>query len=127
MTDAPETEGSLAAEFQNLGKNLKDALRAAWEGEDRKKLHQEIETGLMALGKALNEAATEFSESPTGQRLKAESEELRERLRSGEIASRTRDELLALLRRINAELEKAAAPTAAGGETSPADVRSGQS
>ena len=35
MPDNPNPENDLTAEFQRLGENLRSALRAAWESEER--------------------------------------------------------------------------------------------
>jgi hypothetical protein len=108
----------VAAEFSALGKNLMTLLQSAWESEERRKLQGEIEAGLTELGNTLNQAVTDFRESPTGQRLKEEAEGLRTRVRSGEVETEIREELLVVLRRINLELEKATTPRKQG-ETPP--------
>ena len=109
--DATRKPGEdVAAEFSALGKNLMTLLQSAWESEERIKLQNEIETGLAELGKTLNQAVSEFKESPTGNRLRQEAEGLRERVRSGEVETQIRDDLLSVLRKINLELEKATGP-----------------
>ncbi len=108
--ERPESEtpaNDVVTELHELGKNLRQALRDAWESEERKKLQGEIETGLSDLGKMLSQAASEFAESPTGQGLKADVEDLHERIRSGEVEAKVRSDLLAALRTVNAELKKA--------------------
>lgn len=106
--NAPESE--VAQEFRRLGENLQDILRTAWESPERKKLQSEIKVGLAELETSLNKAATEFRESPTGQRLKTEVENLGERVRSGEVEGRLRTDLLSLLRQLNIRLEEASEP-----------------
>jgi HD-GYP domain-containing protein (c-di-GMP phosphodiesterase class II) len=110
-TGAPEdaSQSDVTSEFRQLGRNLKEILQATWESEERRKLQQEIETGLSELGRSLNQTVAEFKESPTGQRIKSEAEDLRGRIRSGELEAELREELLSILRRVNTELEKAAA------------------
>ena len=102
--DTPTPENELADELRNLGHNLKGILQAAWESEERRKLQNEIQAGLAELQKTV----ADFSASPSGQRLKFEMQDLGERVRSGQVESQLRDDLLAALRTINAELEKAA-------------------
>lgn len=105
---APESE--VAQEFRRFGDNLEDILRTAWESPERKKLQSEIKAGLAELEISVNKAATEFRESPTGQRLQTEVKNLGERVRSGEVESRLRTDLLSLLRQLNIRLEEAAEP-----------------
>ena len=109
-TTPPKSESNsddLAAEFRNLGNNLKEILQSAWESEERKKLQQEIEVGLADLGKSLDNTVEEFKVSPAGQRLKTEVQDLHQRVRSGKVETELRENLLSVLRKVNSELEKA--------------------
>ncbi len=112
-TGTPPRPGEVAEELRNLGKNLKDILVAMWESEERKRVQDEIEKGLNDLGSTLNEAAAEFNQSPTGQRIKSDVEDLRQRMRNGEMEATLRSELLNALRMANEELGKANARRAA--------------
>ncbi len=106
MNDNLPPEESLADEFRNLGKNLADALRAGWESPERKRLQQEIESGLTDLGATLKREVDNFASSPTGQQLKTDVEQLHERVRSGETQEKVRQELLNALKTANAELQR---------------------
>jgi hypothetical protein len=99
--------GDLVAELQELGRNLKDILQTAWESQERKKLQSEIESGLSQLGDSLNQAVDEFKESPAGQRVKSDAENLRAKIKTGEVENEIREDLLSVLRTMNAELQKA--------------------
>ena len=99
--------GDLAAELQELGRNLKDILQTAWESQERKKLQSEIESGLTQLGDSLNQAVGEFKESPAGQRMKAGAENLGTKIKTGEVENEIREDLLSVLRTVNSELQKA--------------------
>jgi succinate dehydrogenase/fumarate reductase flavoprotein subunit len=107
MTENPSPEDNLAEEFRQIAKNLSEVLRGAWESPERKKLQQEIANGLSDLSDLMRSEAEHIRESPTGQRVKADVEELHERIRSREIESRVRQDLLAALRSINNQLRKA--------------------
>lgn len=112
MTDQQSTQNKpqgsdIADELRELGLKLKEILRTAWESPERKKVQQEIESGLTELGDTLNKAVNEFSESPTGQTLKADMEDFSQRVRSGQVESQVRDEILKALRLVNDELRKA--------------------
>jgi hypothetical protein len=112
MTDQNENEtqaSSVGDELRALGENLVAALREAWGSPERQKLQDEIETGLVDLGSSLKQAVTDFETSPTGQKMKADVEDLGERVRSGEVEGKIRSELLQALQTVNNELEKIAA------------------
>jgi len=103
---SPES-GDIAAELRELGRNLAEALRSAWESEERKRIQMEIETGLVEIGTTLNQAAKDFSDSPTGQTIKSDLKGIQERIQNGEVETKLRADLLSALRTANAELKKA--------------------
>lgn len=107
MTEDKQSEYNLSDEFRNLGHNLMNVMRAAWDNPEREKLQQEIEAGLEELTSTVKEEVDHFNQSPTGQRIKSDIGELQERVKSGEIETKVRDDLLNALRTINAELENA--------------------
>jgi len=94
-------------QLNELGKNLREALRTAWESDERRKLQLDIEDGLANLRDSLNEAAKEFSNSQTGQNLKEDVKDLHERWQTGEVGSKVRSEVAEALRTVNKELQKA--------------------
>ena len=108
MDDKPSSEESLADEIYNLGQNLIKTLHAAWESPERKKLQQEIETGLSELAQTLQQEADTFAESPTGQRMKSDLDELRQKVRNSEAEAKIRSELLQAFKVVNTELQKVA-------------------
>jgi hypothetical protein len=110
MSDTPDpkenfTADDLASEFHQLGDNLKKFFTSAWESEQRKNLQNEISEGLAELGDSLKQTAEEIQESETGQRIKTEAEDLRDRVRSGQVESKIRSDLRSVLRKLNKELE----------------------
>lgn len=109
MTETQKPENQLAEEFRNLGQNLINTLQSAWETPERKKLQQDLEVCLTELASTIKQETEAFSESPTGQRLKADAEQIREKVESGEAETRLREGLVQALRSVNAELEKASA------------------
>jgi len=98
----------LLDELHNLGKNLKELLQSVWEKEERKKAQKEIETGLNELARTFSQAANEFSQSPTGQTLKADLQDLNQRIQTGEVEAKVRTEVVSALRAANEGLRKAA-------------------
>jgi phenylalanyl-tRNA synthetase alpha subunit len=107
---AEESAENLASEFQNLGDNLKRFFVNAWESEQRKTIQAEIEAGLSDLGDTLKQTAEEIQDSETGQRLKTEAIDFRDRVRDGEVEQKVRSDLTKFLQKLNKELEKAIPP-----------------
>ena len=107
MSEAQNPQDDIRIEFRRLGRNLIEALRNAWENAERQKLQREIEEGLSEFADAMKEEAKKFEESQTGQQLKSELSDLKERLHNGEVQETVREEILKALRVINLELDKA--------------------
>jgi uncharacterized coiled-coil DUF342 family protein len=120
MESRPGPEGDLGEEFRKLGVNLRDAFQEAWDSEERKRLQHEVEEGLADVMATLKEAAHDLASGPTGQRIKADLQDLGQRVQTGELEARVRQELIRALRAVNAELEKA---TGAGEPEDPAAER----
>ena len=76
------SEGNLTDEFRTLGRNLLNTLHAAWDRPERKNLQQEIENGLSELMDTLKSEAGNVASSPTGQKVKMEAEDLRQRVQN---------------------------------------------
>jgi DNA topoisomerase VI subunit B len=104
-TDEPKS-GDILEELRELGRNLGALVQSIWESEERKKVQTEIETGLRDVSKSLQELAN----SETGQTIKADLNELNERLRTGEMQEKVRSEVLSALRMANDGLKKASGP-----------------
>lgn len=122
MSEQPEPQeesisGDLASEFQELGNNLKNIFVNAWESEQRKNLQQELEDGFSELGDSLKQTAEEIHDSDAGQRVKAEAEELRDRVRSGEVETKIREDILSVLHKVNSELGRITQPEPSTDET----------
>ena len=106
MTDKQPPEENLAEEFQNLGKNLVEVLRNAWEHPERKRLQEEVVEGLTELGTTLKREADNFANSGPGQQLKTNMEEIGARIRSTDTQAKVRREMISALQTANQELQK---------------------
>lgn len=101
-------EQEIHSEFRRLGDNLKAVFQGAWQSEERVQLQKDLESGLAELGESIRELLEDLETSGTGQRLKADVEDLRERVESGELEQKARAELQHALALANQELEKLA-------------------
>jgi len=106
MAEKEKPEENLGEEFQNLGMNLLNALRTAWDNPDRKRMQDRMVQGLNDLGITLKHEAETFSGSSAGKQIKSEFENFGERLQNSEVQEKIRQELLNALRTANFELEK---------------------
>lgn len=100
------SDDTISDDFKRLGENLSEMLRAAWDRPERKAVKADIEHGLNEVGTALNQAISDFSASETGQKVKTEVEEIKSRVRSGEVEESLRSDVKSALKAVNDELEK---------------------
>jgi hypothetical protein len=100
----PNPQPDLTSQFRELGENIKNFFHSAWESEESQKFRQELENGLNELGRATNEAVEEFKTSETGQKLKAEADDFINRVETGQVEQKARDEISKALNFINSEL-----------------------
>lgn len=107
MTQESNPQPDLTSQFRELGDNLKNIMQTAWQSEEAQILRQDIKTGLSELGQVANDTVDEFNASEAGQRLKNEAQELKDRVKSGEVESRARQEISKALNMLNTELQKA--------------------
>jgi ElaB/YqjD/DUF883 family membrane-anchored ribosome-binding protein len=118
--DNPSTNENISDQLNELGKNLRQVLEAAWQSDERKKLQSEIEDGLNSLKTSLSQAAQDFASTPTGKTITEDVKDFQERWRSGEVSSKARSEISEALQKVNDELQKAARKNAP-----PADKKDG--
>ena len=116
MPTDEKRDDNLQAELNALGENLQRVIRNVWESDERKQLQADVEQGLEGTLRHLRQELKEFQESETADRLKADLGSVERELRSGETASRVRQEILDVLQRLNAELGQATRPTSEADE-----------
>ena len=104
MSDNPRDDERLTEEFRSLGKNLFGILQAAWDHPERKRMQNEIENGLRDLSLSLQQEAENFSKSPTGEKIKAEIDDIGTRISTGETKSKIYEDLISALKVANTEL-----------------------
>ena len=100
----PNPQPDITSQFRELGENIKNFFHSAWESEESQNFRQELENGLNELGRATNEAVDEFKTSETGQKFKAEAEDFKTRVETGEVEQKARQEISKVLSFINNEL-----------------------
>jgi hypothetical protein len=99
-------------------------VEEAWQSEQRKRISEDLQEGIEEFADALRRTTSEFIESPTGQRMRADVDELSRRVQEGEVADKVESELVRVLERLNLKLEEAISSMASGGEAQDADLES---
>ncbi len=106
MSEEPKAERSIADELSKLGKQLAEAVKAAWESEDRKKLQAEIAEGFQKLSQEVGAAVEKASESEAARELREKAEKVVEEIREADVVEEVRKGILVGLEALNRELGK---------------------
>lgn len=99
----PRQEG-LSGDFKELGDNLLEMLRAAWDRPERKGLENEIRRGMNELSGVLTKAASDFDSSEAGQKVKTGVSDFRTRVDRGEVEENLRNDIRSALQAANREI-----------------------
>lgn len=107
MSTEDRSENNVHKEFNALGKNLFKAIQSAWDRPERKSIENEIVKGLDNLSSVIKKEAENFSDSKTGQKMKAEIDQFGEKIKKEETQQKFRKGVIDILKNANSELEKA--------------------
>ncbi len=90
MSDETNTtpQGSLGDEIRDFGKSLGDFFKSAWDSEERKEVEEDITSALNEVADTFRQLADDITTGETGQQIKAEYKDLKERVDSGELKER---------------------------------------
>ena len=107
MSEEPKVEGrTITDELSKLGKQMADAIKAAWESDDRKKLQAEIVEGLQKFGDEVTEALDKAGQSETAKDLRIKAEKVTVDVRESGVVEDVRKGIIGGLDVINKELGK---------------------
>lgn len=124
--DAPP-KGDLFAELNQMGQKFGAAMQTAWESPKRKELSDEVQEGLLELGKQVDSAIKSARESKLGEEVRGTAEKVMEEVRQSKVLDEIRDGMLSGIKQINAQLDKlmnrmAQKPTETAAETEKAEA-----
>jgi len=95
-------------QFEALGESLSRAVRAAWEREETQQHVRSMQDGLEKMAHTIEHAVKEAGDSEQGKKLRTEAGKTAETLRAAgeQTWQEARPQLLAALKRMNAELQR---------------------
>lgn len=79
----------LVTEFQQLGRAFAEAFESAWNSEERKRVEQEVRTGVQSFADEVDKVVGEARSSPAGERVRAEATDLADKIEKSDIGRRT--------------------------------------
>lgn len=118
-----QAEPDLIAEMKNLGRQFADALRTAWNSQERQKLETEVREGLDVFVSELEKGFKELRDGQVAQKAKQEVSQVKEKVEGAELGRKAKVAMADGLRWLSEEFENLAAqftPTdkATNGESS---------
>jgi hypothetical protein len=105
MANEPRTT-NIPDELNKMGKLISQAVEAAWESEERKRLETEIVEGLRKISDEFSTAAKKASQSESVQQIKTQAEKVAVEMKERDIVEDVRKGLLSGLAIVNEELGK---------------------
>lgn len=106
MSQEPRTQTSISDELSRMGKLVAQAVQAAWESEERKRLEAEIVEGLRKFSDEISSAAKKAGDSEPAQEIKAQAEKVAAEFKERDVAEDIRKGLITGLEAVNVELGK---------------------
>jgi hypothetical protein len=101
MTEEQKPDSGLLEELQTLGQQLSTAVKAMWEGEESRKLRQEIGDGFLELGQQVEAAISTAQESETAKQFGDQVKEAVDRARESDLAAEFEQGLVTGLHELN--------------------------
>ena len=104
-----ETESvNVTEELKDLGRQVAETLRSAWESAERQKVESEIREGVKSFVDEIDKAVREAKSSTTAQKFHNDAAEMRQKIESSDIADKARTGVVQGLRWLSDELGKLA-------------------
>jgi hypothetical protein len=105
-----QLEQQLREELTSLGQSFVEVVRVAWNSEQRRRLEQDLKTGLNSVAANLEDGFKKVSEDPRSKEFVEQAEDVAEsvgeKVRKSEVAQEIGAGLLKGLRALGAQLDK---------------------
>jgi predicted RNA-binding Zn ribbon-like protein len=106
MTQEPRPNTNLTEELNRVVNQITEAVRLAWDSDERKRLQAEITDGVKNFSVQIDEAVRKASESETAKNFKTQAEQVAVKARETDVVDDMRQGLLVGLQALNRELGK---------------------
>ncbi|MCA9939004.1 MAG: hypothetical protein KC418_10190 [Anaerolineales bacterium] len=96
-------------ELKNLGRQVAETLRTAWESEERQKMEADVREGIKSFADEVDKVIREARDSDAAQKMREEATELKAKMEEADLAKKARSSLVQGLGWLSDELGKLAA------------------
>lgn len=93
-------------QLRDLGRQVGETLRTAWESEERKKVEGEVREGVQMFAGELDKVIRDVRAGETGQKIRTEATELRDQVQTGEFGRKMSSGISQALGWLSTELDK---------------------
>jgi hypothetical protein len=104
MTQENRPSSNITDELSKLGTQVAEALRMAWESDERKRLQAEVQEGLQKFSAELDSTVKRAADSDKTKKIVNQTQEVFVKAQQSEVADNVRDGLLTGLQALNREL-----------------------
>lgn len=106
-SQTPQDSGKeLIDELTRLGQKFVDVVEVAWNSEQRKKIEEDLRTGLVTVASSLEDGFKRVSSTKEAQEAVNAAEEVAEKVRTSKIASELSEALAQGLRALSDQMDK---------------------
>jgi soluble cytochrome b562 len=98
----------VAAELKDLGRQFAETLQTAWNSEEKQRVEAEVREGMQSFVNEVDKVIRGAKDSPAAQKVKAEAEQVKDRMETGELGRKARSGLVQGLHWLSEELGKLA-------------------
>lgn len=107
--DGKQAEPDIVEEMKNLGRQFAEALRAAWNSQERQKIETEVREGLDMFVTELEKGFRELRDGQATQRAKQEVSQVKEKVEGAELGRKAKNAMADGLRWLSEEFNNLAA------------------
>jgi signal recognition particle GTPase len=104
--ETPAADKSIADELARLGKQVADAVKAAWESEDRKKIQADVADGLQKFSQEVSSAFERATESEQAREVRVKAEKVADDIAKSDVVGEVRKGIVSGLEVVNRELSR---------------------
>lgn len=106
--EGKSAENDIMDEINKLGQQFVDALQSAWNSEERAKFESEIKEGVRTFADEVEKAISSVKEGGAGQKLREDAEQMRQKMKTDDVAEKARTGFVQGLRWLSSEMGKLA-------------------
>jgi hypothetical protein len=99
---------NISDQLQNLGKQVADTLRSAWESDQRQKVEAEVRDGMKSFANEIDKVLHQVRDGAAAQKIKEEAADVKAKVEASDLPNKARSSVVSGLKWLSVELGKLA-------------------